>query len=325
MWYGGSTPRAADLCGVLPDVAIAAVVVDGRSLSPADVASVALGGARVILADEVMPRLARDRAVVDDIVDRQVPAYGVTTGLGSRSSYALPRSELALFSARAIRGRANAVGDPLPVPAVRAALVARLGGVAGGGSGLSPEIARLVADMLNAGVHPVIPEVGSIGAADLCQMAHVGLVVIGEGLAEFSGEVLDGAVALRRAGLAPARVGPKDGLVLCGASPLAAGFGALALHEAAAVLSLAQAVTALTFEGFRANTSPLDPGCFGCGPRPGSRRPPENCSLCWRAGHLFLPSGRGVSRIRSACAAPLRCTARCTPLSPSQVKRLNLS
>ena len=107
------------------------VLVDGRTLTPADVAAVAWHDERVVLADEVLPRLVRDRAVVDDIVDRQVPAYGMTTGLGSRSSYALPREELTQFSVRTIRGRANAVGDPLPVPVVRAALLARVNGIAG--------------------------------------------------------------------------------------------------------------------------------------------------------------------------------------------------
>ena len=250
----------------------AEIVVDGRTLSCDDVVAVARHGARVVLADEVLPRLARDRAVVEDVVDRQVPTYGLTTGLGSRSSYALPRAELEAFSVRTVRGRADAVGDPLPVPVVRAALLARANGIAGGGSGAGPEILRLLVDLLNARVHPVIPEVGSIGASDLCQMAHVGLVVIGEGEAEFEGDVLDGATALRRAGLAPAAPGPKDGHVLCSASPLAAGQGALALHETAAALTLAQAVTALTYEGFRANTSPLDTRVLALRPAPGQSR-----------------------------------------------------
>lgn len=201
------------------------VVVDGRTLSYEDVVAVSHHGAQVALADEVLPRLVRERAVVEDIVDRQVPTYGLTTGLGTRSSYALPRAELEAFSVRTVRGRANAVGDPLPVAVVRAAVLARVNGIAGGGSGVRPEIVRLLVAMLNARVHPVIPEVGSIGASDLCQLAHVGLVVIGEGSAEFDGEVLDGATALRRAGLTPAELGPKDGHVLCSASPLAAGQG----------------------------------------------------------------------------------------------------
>lgn len=281
------------------------MVVDGRTLSPADVAAVAVHGARVVLADEVIPLLTRDRAVVDDVVDREVPAYGVTTGLGSRSSFALPREELAQFSVRTIRGRANAVGDPLPVPVVRATVLARVNGIAAGGSGISPEIERLLIDMLNAGVHPVIPEVGSIGASDLCQMAHLGLVVIGEGRAEVSGQVFDGAAALRQAGLVPAQLGPKDGHVLCSASPLAAGCGALAVHEASAVLSLAQAVTALTFEGFRANTSPLDPRVLRLRPAPGQARAASELLNLLAGGELTSPghARRVQDPISLRCAA----------------------
>ncbi|UPZ27580.1 aromatic amino acid lyase [Streptomyces sp. LRE541] len=287
------------------EAVVEVVVVDGRSLSCADVAAVALRGARVVLADEVLPRLARERAVVDDVVDRQVPTYGLTTGLGSRSSYALPRDELARFSVRTVRGRANAVGDPLPASVVRAALIARVNGLAGGGSGVSPGIVPLLVGMLNAGVHPLVPETGSIGASDLCQLAHVGLVVIGEGRAELSGEVLDGAVALRRAGLAPAELGPKDGHVLCSASPLAAGHGGLVLHEAATVLLLAQTVTALTFEGFRANTSPLDARVLGLRAAPGQSRAAAQLLALLAGGDLTDP--QHARRVQDPIS--LRCAA----------------
>ncbi|MEU6351942.1 aromatic amino acid ammonia-lyase [Streptomyces sp. NPDC047072] len=281
------------------------IAVDGKTLSYDEVVAVACHGTQVTLAEGVLLRLERERAVVDDVVDRQVPTYGLTTGLGTRSSYALPRDELALFSVRTVRGRANAVGDPLPAPVVRAALLARVNGLAGGGSGVRPEIPRLLIDMLNARVHPVIPEVGSIGASDLCQMAHVGLVVIGEGTAEFGGEVLDGATALRRAGLTPAALGPKDGHVLCSASPLAAGQGALALHEAAAVLTLAQAVTALTYEGFRANTSPLDARVLGLRPAPGQSRAAAELLALLDGGELGDP--RHARRVQDPVS--LRCAA----------------
>ncbi|WP_105969384.1 HAL/PAL/TAL family ammonia-lyase [Streptomyces geranii] len=283
----------------------APVVVDGRTLSYEAVVAVAHHGARVALADDVLPRLERERAVVEDVVDRQVPTYGLTTGLGTRSSYALPRAELAEFSVRTVRGRANAVGDPLPVPVVRATVLARVNGVAGGGSGVRPEIVRLLVAMLNAHVHPVVPEVGSIGASDLCQLAHVGLVVIGEGSAEFAGEVLDGATALERAGLAPAELGPKDGHVLCSASPLAAGQGALVLHEAAALLALAQAVTALTYEGFRANTSPLDARVLGLRPAPGQARAARELLALLDGGELGDP--RNARRVQDPVS--LRCAA----------------
>ncbi|XVQ12996.1 HAL/PAL/TAL family ammonia-lyase [Spirillospora sp. CA-255316] len=279
------------------------VIVDGSTLTCDDVAAVARGGARVTLADGVPARLERDRAVVDGAVDRQIPAYGVTTGLGNRSTYALPREELAEFSVRTIRGRANAVGAPLPAEVVRAAVLARINGIAGGGSGVQPAVARLLVDLLNAGVTPVVPEVGSVGSADLCQSAHIGLVVIGEGRAELGGEVLDGAEALRRAGLAPARLGPKDGLVLCGASPIAAGHGALVVHDAAAALTLAQAVAALTFEGFRANIGPLDPRVQAARPAPGQAAAARGLLALLEGGDL---AGR-ARRVQDPVS--LRCTA----------------
>ena len=295
------------------------VLVEGRNLSCADVAAVARHGARVGLADAVAPRLTRERAVVEDAVERRIPAYGVTTGLGSRSSYALPRDELAEFSVRTVRGRANAVGDPLPAPVVRAAILARVNGMAGGGSGVQPEIVRLLVDMLNAGVHPVVPEIGSIGSSDLSQMAHVGLVVIGEGRAELSGEILDGATALRLAGLTPAGLGPKDGLVLCGASPLSAGHGALALYDAMTALALAQAITALTFEGFRANTSPLDPRVQRMRPAPGQERAAGELLVLLDGGELGDPrrarrlqdpiSLRSAAQVHGALHAALDFTA----------------
>jgi histidine ammonia-lyase len=168
-----------------------------------------------------------------------------------------------------------------------------------------PEIVRLLVELLNARVHPVIPEVGSIGASDLCQLAHVGLVVIGEGSAEYDGEVLDGATALRRAGLAPARLGPKDGHVLCSASPLAAGLGALALHETAALLTLAQAITALTYEGFRANTSPLDARVLALRPAPGQSRAATELLSLLTGGELTDP--RNARRVQDPVS--LRCAA----------------
>lgn len=281
------------------------IVVGDGTLSPDDVVAVARHGTRVGIDPGVLPRLARDRAVVDDVVDRGVPAYGVTTGLGPRATYALPRDELGAFSLRTVRGRANAVGDPLPAEIVRAAMLARVTGIAAGGSGVQPAVFELLVGMLNAGVHPVVPETGSIGASDLNQLAHIGLVVAGEGRAELSGETLDGATALRRSGLAPIDLGPKDGLVLCGASPLAAGAGALAASDATVALHLAQAVAALTYEGFRANTSPLDPRAQRARCAPGQADAAAGLLALLAGGEL--PDPRAARRVQDPIS--VRCVA----------------
>src|SRR5258708_39250964 len=136
-------------------------------------------------------------------------------------------------------------------------MAARLNSFAHGGSGVQPAVASLLLDMLNAGVHPRIPATGSVGSSDLCQLAHVAQVVMGEGFAEYEGDLSTGAEALARAGLRPAALGPKDGLVLCSANSVSAGVGALALADAQELFTVAQAVAALAYEGFRANTTPL--------------------------------------------------------------------
>jgi histidine ammonia-lyase len=130
--------------------------------------------------------------------------------------------------------------------------------MAHGGSGVQPAVLDLLLGMLDARVHPVVPQTGSIGASDLGQMAHIALATIGEGSAEHDGELLPASAALARAGLAPVELGPKDGLALCNSSALSAGAAALAYDDARKLLAGAQLVTALSFEGFRANTTPLD-------------------------------------------------------------------
>lgn len=290
-------------------------VACGRELALADVCAVARDHAPVVLAPGVGERLHAERRAVDAVVDGGVPAYGVTTGLGPRSGYALTRAELAAFSVRTIRGRVNAVGDPLPTETVRAAMLVRLNGIARGGSGASPAVADRLAGLLNAGVHPVVPRTGSIGAADLCQLAHVAQVVIGEGRAEVGGEQLDGAEALRRAGLVPLAPGPKDGLVLCTTNAVTAGTAALAVADAEDALLAAQAVASVTYEGFRANTSPLDPRAQAARPSPGAPEAAAHLLTLLRGGLLTDPAAarrvqdpisiRCVSQVHGALAFAL--------------------
>lgn len=292
------------------------VVLDGRGLTPATVAAVARDGVRVSVADAAGKRVARDRAIVDDAVARRLPVYGLTTGLGPRVTYTLPEGELAQFSVRTVRGRANAVGPPLPTDVVRSALLVRCNGIAHGGSGASPRVLDLLVEMLNRRVHPVVPQTGSIGASDLNQMAHIGLAVIGEGEAELDGARLPAAGALERAGLEPARLGPGDGLALCNSSAIASGAAALAYHDARQLLAAAQVVAALSFEGFRANTTPLDPRAQAAHPVPGQQACADQLRDLLAGGLLLDPANarrlqdplsfRTVPHVHGALRAALR-------------------
>jgi histidine ammonia-lyase len=234
------------------------VSIGDHSLDLVAIRQVAEAGAKVELAPQAAAHMARTRAVVERHLAEGRPVYGLTRGLGSQAGLTVPPEMLAEFSRLTVLGRAHSVGPRLPRAAVRATLLIRAAGLAIGAAGVRPELARFLLEMLNRGVHPMIPSIGSVGASDLCQLGHVGLVVIGEGEAELGGEIMPGAAALAGAGLAPLVLAPKEGLALCSANSVTAARGALALAQAYDLLLLADLAAALSMEGFRANLSPID-------------------------------------------------------------------
>ncbi len=281
------------------------IALTGDSLSFGDLAAIARDGRPLTIAPAAAQRMAASRAVVERYVEENRPAYGLTTGLGPRVGHRLSREEMADFSRLTVLGRAVALGAPLPEAVVRAAMAVRLNGLLAGGAGASPALAEALAAMLNAGVHPVIPGSGSVGASDLCLMAHVGLAAIGEGEADYRGQRMASAEALAAAGLSPLALAPKDGLAVCSASSVSAGRGALALHDAEALLALAQATAATTFEGFRANLTPFDARVSAARPQPGQAWAAEDL-LRQLEGSLLREPGN-ARRLQDPIS--LRCTA----------------
>lgn len=247
------------------------LVVNGDGLSPATVARVARGAAQVEPAIDGMARMADEHALVQRFLAEGRPVYGLTTALGAKVTQPLTSAELADYSRQTIRGRANAVGPPLPRDAARAVMLVRLNGLMRGGSGARPALASCLADWLDRDLVPVLPETGSIGAGDLCILAHLGLALIGEGECLVDGAPAPAADAIRTAGLAPFDPGPKDGLAICNASAVSAGLGALALHDIRRLCDLGLLATAMSFEGFRANLTPLDPRVTAARDQPGQR------------------------------------------------------
>ncbi|HEY3729203.1 MAG TPA: aromatic amino acid lyase [Solirubrobacteraceae bacterium] len=247
----------------------AAVPITGGDLVPTTLAAVARDFAAVRIDPAAQARIEAAAAVVEQAARDGTPVYGVTTGLGPRVVEPVDGAEATMFSLRTLRGRATAVGEPLDRDLVRAAMAVRLNGLCAGGAGAGLGVAEGLAGLLNARVHPRVPRSGSVGASDLCLLAHVGLTLIGEGEAELDGEWLPSAAALQRAGLRPVALGPKDGLAICSSSAVSLGAAALALVDAEALLQVAQVATALSMEGFRANLSPLDPRVVAARPAPG--------------------------------------------------------
>lgn len=212
-----------------------------------------------VLAPAALDRLAADRAVVERHVAEGKPVYGLNTGLGGNLGYRLADDEVVDFQRRLIRGRMIGMGEPMPVDVVRCAMLARVCSLARGGSGVSPQAAQALLALFNAGITPVVPSIGSIGAGDLGLCAHMVAPVIGEGEVFVGGRRIDAAQALQQAGLTPAQLQPKDGLGLINASPLTAGFAAVVADALDRLLLRGAAVAALAVEGYAANLDVYDP------------------------------------------------------------------
>ncbi len=249
--------------------AAASVTIGAAPLVIEDIVRIAQDGACVVLAEPARARLAAARAVVDRHALHSTPVYGLNSALGANTGKPLDPADLATYQVRAIRARAVGVGPVYDTVSVRAMLAARIAGMAAGGSGASPRVVDALVALLNRRVHPCVPRFGSIGAADLPQLAHLALPLIGEGEAELDGTRMSGAAALALAGLHPVTLGPKDGLALVSANAATLGRAALVLHDARGLFDAWLQAIALSFEGFRANPSILDERAIAARPAPG--------------------------------------------------------
>ncbi|WP_217569704.1 histidine ammonia-lyase [Mesorhizobium sp. GbtcB19] len=234
------------------------LVLTGAGVSIEDVVAAARNAAKVEVTPLVLEKLNKARQVLDAAAASGQQIYGLNRGLGANLVTSI-EGDASAFQRQLLEGRSAAVGEALPVPMVRAAMFARIAMLAAGGSGLSPRVFTALVEALNAGVHPVMPSLGSIGAGDLLLMTAIARVLIGEGEAEYQGRRMPAVKALMMARLAPVSLAPKDGLSLINASAVSTGSAALALTDALSTLDQQQQAGALTMEGFGANRTILDP------------------------------------------------------------------
>ena len=246
-------------------------------------------GARVEIAPEVQAVVAASREVIEAALAAGTPVYGLNTGLGPRRNERVAATLLADYQRHIVLSHAGAVGRPLDDGDTRAVMFARLVGLTRGGSGVSPEVLGAVTDLLNANVHPVIPEIGSVGASDIGALAAVASVLIGHGRARYQGVEMSGADALLAAGLLPAVLAPKDALALISANAVSIGVGAGAALRAVAAARLADLAGALTLEAMGGNLSPFDPEVQEAKPFPGQRGAAASVRAALRDSYLHCP------------------------------------
>src|SRR5688572_16807050 len=176
------------------------VVLDGDRLTLEDLEEVARTRRRVALAPQARAAVEAARRVVDEAVARQQVVYGVTTGFGNFADVVIPRDKLGQLQLNLVRSHAAGVGDPLGEAETRALMVLRANVLAKGYSGVRPETLDLLLAMINAGVHPLVPQQGSVGASgDLAPLAHLALALVGEGTCATERGVVPAADALKAA------------------------------------------------------------------------------------------------------------------------------
>ncbi|WP_127129943.1 aromatic amino acid ammonia-lyase [Georgenia sp. SYP-B2076] len=267
-----------------------AVTITEAPMAVADLLAV-VDGAPVELDGAVRARIAAGRQIVDRALAAGQAVYGLTTQVGHGKDTRLTDEQVRGEQRFLVMSHFGGVGPPLPTAAVRAALAVRLNGIARGGSGAAVAVAEALAAMLNAGVHPIVPETGSVGAGDLSQMAGIAQVAIGEGRAEHRGEVLPGGEAMRRAGIVPLVLGGKDGLALISANGVSVGQAALVGARAARAAEAADDAAALSMEATGANVSVIGPAVGRAKPIPGQVAAADHLRRMLAGSGLTAPGG----------------------------------
>ncbi len=236
------------------------LLLSGQSLSLEEIHDVARGGRQVGLAPSALARVDAARETIERILDKEEAVYGVNTGFGKLSDVRIPGSHLSELQVNLLRSHACGLGKPLSNAEVRAMLLLRANVLSKGLSGVRREIIGMLISLLNIGIIPVVPEKGSVGASgDLAPLAHLALVLIGEGEAFYQGERINGSEALQRAGLSPLRLEAKEGLALLNGTQGMTAVASLVLCDAQRLVRLADVAGAMALEALRGTPAAFDP------------------------------------------------------------------
>jgi histidine ammonia-lyase len=273
-----------------------------RCLSWRQVGDVA-EGARLALSDGAQARIRAARTLVESIVSRGVRAYGVNTGVGALCDVAIPESKLEQLSRNIVMSHAVGVGPALDRTAVRAITAAAINNFAHGFSGVRPIVVDRLLALLEHDCIPEVPALGSVGY--LTHMAHIALVLLGEGRAHWHGRSIGGAEALHTMHLAPLVLASKEGLSLVNGTPCATGLSAIALARTQRLLDWADVVAAMTFENLHGQVAVFDADALGLRTSAGVRQVGERLRAALRGSVILRESaGRRTQDALSLRAVP---------------------
>ncbi|MFN8187452.1 MAG: histidine ammonia-lyase [Gaiellales bacterium] len=284
------------------------IALEGTTLTPAEVVAVARDGAPVFLAPAARSKMERSAAVVARLAASTQPVYGVSTGFGSLATTPIPPARREQLQRALVRSHAAGMGEPVEREVVRAMLLLRARTLAMGRSGARPEVADALLALLNAGLTPIVPEHGSLGASgDLAPLAHCALAVIGEG------EVVDGTGvrspacdALREAGIEPIVLTAKEGLALINGTDGILGMLLLAIHDLRSLLRTADVTAAMSVEALLGTDRAFAADLQALRPHPGQAASAGNLRRLLDGSAIVASHRTGDPRVQDAYS--LRCT-----------------
>ncbi|MBV7274621.1 histidine ammonia-lyase [Clostridium sp. PL3] len=282
------------------------VKLNGYNLTIEDVINVACKGYEVCLTEEAKKKVIESRKIVDDIVENEKTVYGITTGFGKFSDVTISGEQCKTLQRNLIISHSCGAGEKFSTDIVRAIMLLRANALAKGFSGIRISTLETLIAMLNKGVHPCIPEKGSLGASgDLAPLSHMVLPMLGEGEAEFEGKILSGKEAMGKAGIETIDLVAKEGLALINGTQAMTAVGTIALHNAMNLVKLSDVIGALTLEALRGIRTAYDPRVHEVRPHAGQIQTAKNM-LALVEGSTFV-TNQGELRVQDAY------TLRCIP------------
>jgi len=249
------------------------VTLTGDPLSVESVAAVARDGAQVGVGDRVQARMAPARALVEQAIEREDVVYGITTGFGALANVRIEPERAEELQHSIVRSHSAGYGPPIDTEVVRAMMLLRARTLAAGHAGARPLLVERIVALLNAGITPVVPAHGSVGASgDLAPLAHCALALIGEGEVFVDGDRTTAAEALGRAGIEPLRLAAKEGLALVNGTEGMLAMACLGLRDMALLLTTADIVCAMSVQALLATDRPFAEAIHKLRQQPGQIR-----------------------------------------------------
>jgi len=287
------------------------VTIDGENLTIQDVIAVARDNAKAEIKKEAENRVQKSRQALERLIKQKTSVYGVNTGFGALGRVSIPWEKVKQLQTNLIRSHSAGVGKPLDRDATRAMMLLRANTLAKGNSGIRPQTLETLLQMLNEGVHPVIPEKGSVGASgDLAPLSHMTLVLMGEGEAEHNGRRMSGKDAMKEAGIRPVELDFKEGVALNNGTQFMTAIGTLAVHDAETLVETAETATALSLEALSGISDAFDERIHRARPHPGQIASAQNIRLLIK-GSGIITSGDSAVKIDRHPQDPY--SLRCAP------------